>query len=409
MALAAQVRTGERSATEVVAGALQAARDRSELGAFWFLADERALGRAAELDDRAGLPLAGVPLAVKDAFDVEGLPTTAGLRAGHRRAHSDAAAVRLLERAGAVTIGKSAMDPLAWTTHGQADGFPVCLNPLDHALSPGGSSAGSAVAVAAGIVPLGLGTDTAGSIRIPAAYCGVVGLKPRAGEVSLDGCLALSRSYDTAGVLARTVGECAAAYAVLVGRLPSPAAGGGRIGVLADLFEACDPGVSGVCRAALDRLRDQGVRLEEVVLGWSARGMGLVLAYELAQAWGTQAAAAPGRFPVEIVSAIERARTIPAARYEQARDELGAAREELERRLGGFTALLSPTVPIPVPTLEEEDVAVSTRFTRIFNALGWAALSVPCGRDAGGRPVGMHVASAGTIEPAISVAALLEQ
>lgn len=324
----------------------------------------------------------------------------------------------MLERAGAVAIGKTAMDPLAWTTHGQADGFPPCRNPVDWALSPGGSSAGSAVAVAAGIVALGLGTDTAGSIRIPAAYCGVVGLKPAFGLVSLDGCLPLSASYDTVGVLAKTVAECAAAYDALLARSRTPtsahaAAARERsdrpIGVLTDLFEACDPTVAAVCSEALGRLEVAGASLEAVTLGWWAPRLGLVLAVELAAAWGPQADAEPSRFPPVMLTAIERSRTIPGARYEQARAELRAGREQLERRLSRFSALLSPTVPVPVPGLDEEDVAVSTRFTRIFNALGWPALSVPCGSDSRGRPVGMHVATAGPVEDAVAVAAQVER
>jgi aspartyl-tRNA(Asn)/glutamyl-tRNA(Gln) amidotransferase subunit A len=319
-------------------------------------------------------------------------------------------AVRLLERAGAVAIGKTAMDPLGWTTHGQAEGFPPCRNPLEEGLSPGGSSAGSAVAVAAGITPLALGTDTAGSIRIPAAYCGVVGLKPRLGSISREGCLPLSPSYDTVGVLARTVAECAAAYEALAGVSDPPADGPptGPVGVLTDLFEASNPGVTRVCRAALDRLEESGAALEEVSLSWSAPGLGLVFAYELAAKWGERAAKHPEHFPSTMLDAIDRARAIPASRYEHVRAELDGARDELEERLGGFSALVSPTVPIPVPRLDEEDVAVSTRFTRIFSALGWPALSVPCGRDERGRPVGMQVASAGATESAIAVAALVE-
>src|SRR5205085_11651682 len=124
----------------------------------------------------------------------------------------DAAAVRLLETAGAVAIGKTAMDPLGWSTHGQAEGFPPCRNPIDPRLSPGGSSSGSAVAVAAGIVPLGLGTDTAGSLRIPAAFCGIVALKPASDQVPAEGCLPLAPSFDTIGVLGRSVRDCAAAH-----------------------------------------------------------------------------------------------------------------------------------------------------------------------------------------------------
>jgi Asp-tRNA(Asn)/Glu-tRNA(Gln) amidotransferase A subunit family amidase len=409
---------GVSAALDAVTDALAAAHRHAELGAFWWLVDDRALQRAAQLDGAVGLPLARIPLAVKDSFDVAGSPTTGGLRSAHRCARSDAEAVRLLERAGAVVIGKTAMDPLAWSTHGQADGFPPCLNPVDRALSPGGSSAGSAVAVAAGIVPLALGTDTAGSIRIPAAYCGVVGLKPAFGVVSLDGCLPLSASCDTVGLLAKTVAGCAAAYDAQLARSRTPTSAlaaaerersDGPIGVLTDLFEASDPTVAAVCSEAMGRLEAAGASLEAVTLGWWAPRLGLLLAVELAAAWGAQAEADPGRFPPVILTAIERARAIPAARYEQVLAELQAGREQLERRLSRFSALLSPTVPVPVPGLDEEDVAVSTRFTRIFNALGWPALSVPCGSDSRGRPVGMHVATARTVEDAVAVAAQVER
>jgi aspartyl-tRNA(Asn)/glutamyl-tRNA(Gln) amidotransferase subunit A len=326
--------------------------------------------------------------------------------------------VRLLHRAGAVVIGKTAMDPLAWTTHGQADGFPPCVNPVDPALSPGGSSAGSAVAVAAGIVPLGLGSDTAGSIRVPAAYCGVVGLKPAFGVLPLDGCLPLSASCDTVGLLAQTVAGCAAAYDALLGR-PATAnsalaaaeheRANGPVGVLSDLLDASDPAVATVCSQAMARMEAAGTSLEPVSLSWWAPRLGLLLAVEFAAAWGAQARADPGRFPPAILTALERGLMVPATRYDEVLAEVQAARQRLKRRLGRFSALLSPTVPVLVPTADEEDVAVSTRFTRIFSALGWPALSVPCGRDGHGRPVGMHVATAGPVEDAVAVAAQVER
>jgi Asp-tRNA(Asn)/Glu-tRNA(Gln) amidotransferase A subunit family amidase len=406
---------GVSAPLDAVTDALRAAHRHAELGAFWWLADDRALRRAAELDGAARRPLVGVPLAVKDCFDLAGIPTTGGLRGKHPRASADAAAVRLLERAGAVAIGKTAMDPLAWTTCGQADGFPPCLNPVDPSLSPGGSSSGSAVAVAAGIVPLALGSDTAGSIRIPAAYCGVVGLKPAFGEVSLEGCLPLSASCDTVGVLARTVAGCAAAYDALTGRSRAAAAAapsarlGGRVAVLTDLFETTDADVAAVCSEALRPLEAAGSSLEAVTLGWWAPGLGLAMAVEFAAAWSDRADADPRGFSPSMLAAIERARSTPPARYRQVRAELLQARERLERRLGGFAAVVSPTVPGPVPAVEEEDVAVSTRFTRLFNALGWPALSVPCGRDKRGRPVGMQVATAGAAERAVALAAVVER
>jgi aspartyl-tRNA(Asn)/glutamyl-tRNA(Gln) amidotransferase subunit A len=382
------------------------------LGAFWSLADQRAHGREPPAEARS--PLRGFPLAVKDSFDLAGLPTTGGLRGPHAAAGGDAEAVQLLERAGAVAIGKTAMDPLAWTTHGQAEGFPPCLNPIDRSLSPGGSSSGSAVAVAAGIVPLALGTDTAGSIRIPAAYCGVVGLKPAFDAVSLEGCLPLAVSFDTVGLLANTVGRCAAAYDALVGGDAASSAAAspepdGPIGVISDMFDAAEPEIAAVCRRAADAAKVAGVQIEDVRLGFSAPGLGLLLAFEFAAAWGVQVAADPGRFPTAIVEAIERARTISEERYARARAELDATRARLRLRLERFSALLAPTVPVPVPALEREDVAVSTRFTRIFSALGWPALSVPCGWDSRSGPVGMQIATAGPVEHAVAVAAIVER
>lgn len=412
MALADAVRGGRRRPTETVAEALALARDRSGLGALWKLAPKRAWTEAVALEAKltrapGRWPLAGVPFVVKDNFDFAGLPTTGGLPGPHPAAAYSASAVRALERAGAIAIGKTAMDPLAWSTHGQAAGFPPCRNPVTPELSPGGSSAGSAVAVAAGIVGLGLGSDTAGSVRIPAAYCGVVGLKlPPDGRL-LEGCLPVASSFDSAGLLAGSVRACAAAAAVLTGA-PQPPRDPGAVGVLSDLFEAADPAVIKTLDGVLAKLKAAGLRLESVSLDWRAPGFGLLLAVEFATAWGARADAAPERFPSPILSAIERAREVPAARYRAARDELGRARRKLEHRLGGYGALLSPTVPTAVPSVQDENVATSTRFTRIFSALGWPAISVPAGHDPAGRPVGIHVTGAGPLAPILATAALVE-
>lgn len=414
--LAAEVRAGRLAATDAVDGSLHRAHDQARWGAFWRLLEARARARAKRLDTSVtdGLPLAGVPVAVKDSFDISGVPTSGGLTGAHPAAASDAEAVRRLEAAGAVVIGKTAMDPLAWTTHGQAEGFPACLNPVEPTLSPGGSSSGSAVAVAAGIVPLALGSDTAGSIRIPAAYCGVVGLKAPFAAIPLQGCLPLSPSCDTGGVLADTVAGCAAGYDALAGTHRAALAAravrlSGRIAVLQDLFDASEGEVSEPCLASLPRLEAAGAQLEFVEFGWWARGLGLLLAVEFAAAWGTRADADPSRFSPVMLAAIERARSLSPARYEQVQSELASARHRLSRRFGDYVAVVSPTVPVAVPRLEQEDVGVSTRFTRIFNALGWPALSLPCGQDRAGRPVGLHIASAESVTRVVRVAAALER
>jgi aspartyl-tRNA(Asn)/glutamyl-tRNA(Gln) amidotransferase subunit A len=176
--------------------------------------------------------------------------------------------------------------------------------------------------------------------------------------------------------------------------------------VLTDLLEASEPTVADVCSRALEQ---SGAHVEEVTLGWWAPQLGLLYAVEFEAAWGAEADADPSRFSADMLATFERARAIPKQHYDEVRAEMAAARDELGRRLGRFSALISPTVPVPVPSLEEEDVATSTRFTRIFNALGWPALSVPCGCDARGRPVGMHVASSGDIDRALTIAALVER
>jgi aspartyl-tRNA(Asn)/glutamyl-tRNA(Gln) amidotransferase subunit A len=211
------------------------------------------------------------------------------------------------------------------------------------------------------------------------------------------------------------VRDCATALQALTGErlapaaVPDPAAVAGPVGVLTDLFEGAEPAVAAVCDRGLRRLESAGVQLEPVELGWWAPDYGLLLAVEFAAAWRARAQAGPERFPPAILSAIERATEIPAARRGRVTTELAAAREALAGRLGSYSAVLSPTVPIAVPTVDAEEVATSTRFTRIFSALGWPALSLPCGADDHGRPVGLHVSSAGALAHVVRVAALVEQ
>lgn len=387
------------AAVERVERALALAEESGDLGAFWELDGVGASRAAEELDAKASTygrgPLHGLPLAVKDLFDVTGLPTTGGLPGSPPPATTDAEVVRRLRRAGAVPIGKTAMDPLGCTTGGQAPGFPPCLNPLDPALSPGGSSAGSAVAVAAGIVPLAIGTDTAGSVRIPAAYCGVVGLRPPSRSVPRRGMLAVFGDLDVPAVLGRDLAECVAALEVLSGGAQRLAPGGDglRVGALSDLLSEADPAVASACERALARLPAARVELALVSLGWRGEGFGVILARRLAEIWGQRVERDPSRFPDVIHETVEFGRGVAGSRYREAVGGIGRARNRIRRRLGTFDAVVCPTVPVGVPAREAESVAESTRFTRIFSALGWPAISLPCGQDDKGRPCGLQVAS----------------
>jgi aspartyl-tRNA(Asn)/glutamyl-tRNA(Gln) amidotransferase subunit A len=382
-----------------IAAAVETTLDRAaraqDLGAFWALDREGALAQAVALDDRAGgpaPPLSGATVAVKDLFDVAGLPTTGGLAAEEEPARSDAELVRRLRRAGAVPIGKTAMDPLGLTTGGQAPGFPPCRNPVDPALSPGGSSSGSAVAVAAGLTSLGLGSDTAGSVRIPAAYCGVAALKPPSRRLPRSGMLTPMGPWDLPGVIAPTFAACVAAYEAMAQRpVGSPREGRLRVGVLTDLLEAADPAVAAACERAASGL-GPGFECERVEIGWDAKGFGLVLACAFERGWGERVDDEPARFPPlarEMVASAREAGAVGAASLAAAQRRRRAA---IGRRLARFDAVLCPTVPVPAPDRDDEDVAVSTRFARIFSALGWPAASLPAGA-AEGRPIGAQVAA----------------
>jgi aspartyl-tRNA(Asn)/glutamyl-tRNA(Gln) amidotransferase subunit A len=378
--------------------ALDAAKARRELGAFWALDPERARRAAGEIDGarrgRRG-QFVGVPVAVKDLYDVTGMPTTAGITGAVPPARADAELVRRLRAAGAVPIGKTAMDPLGASTGGQAPGFPDCLNPLDPALSPGGSSSGSAVAVAAGIVPLALGSDTAGSTRIPAAYCEIVGLKPALGWLPRRGAVPIMPSFDAPGLLARSVADCVDALAVLSARGEAPAPRGRlAVALLVDLVEASDPSVARGCREAGALLAgERGVEVREERLEWRADGFGKALAFELAETWGERVDADPSRFTEVIRGTVDFGQRSGRDEYERALARITAARRALARRFAGLDAVLCPTTPVPTPDRDAENVGVSTSFTRLFNALNWHALSLPAGRDGAGRPIAVQVAA----------------
>jgi aspartyl-tRNA(Asn)/glutamyl-tRNA(Gln) amidotransferase subunit A len=298
MAIASAVRSGDTSAVDVCRAALDRihAHDPA-IGAFRSVDADGALARAAEIDARrdrlADLPLAGVPVAVKDNICTRGWPTTAASRIleGYRPPY-DAAAVERLRDAGAVIVGKTNCDEFAMGSSTENSAYHVTRNPWDRDRIPGGSSGGSAAAVAAGMVPLALGSDTGGSIRQPAALCGVVGLKPTYGRVSRYGLLAFASSLDQIGPLATSVADAALAFQVLLGHDPRDstsvehaeparaphdaggALGGLRIGVpQALLADGVDGGVLEAVGRALSTLEGRGATLKTIELPNSRHGI----------------------------------------------------------------------------------------------------------------------------------------
>ncbi|HMP77974.1 MAG TPA: Asp-tRNA(Asn)/Glu-tRNA(Gln) amidotransferase subunit GatA [Pirellulaceae bacterium] len=228
IALARSIRLGERTASECVKQALQAIdRGNSQLGAFLSVFHEAAAAEAAALDSlplssRDKLPLCGVPVAVKDMFCTIGQPTTCGSRMmEHFVPTYEARVVARLRDAGAVVVGKTNLDEFGMGSTGEFSAFSPIQNPWRTGYSPGGSSGGSAAAVAAGWVPAAIGTDTGGSVRQPAAWCGICGLKPTYGSVSRFGMVAFASSLDQAGVFARTARDVELIWLAIAGPDPS--------------------------------------------------------------------------------------------------------------------------------------------------------------------------------------------
>jgi aspartyl-tRNA(Asn)/glutamyl-tRNA(Gln) amidotransferase subunit A len=283
---AERVRAGDLSAAEV----FDAYRNRAAadgLNAFLWVAEEAP----ANLDDAARGPLGGVPLAVKDLFCTAGIPSQAGSRIleGYRPPYT-ATAVENLERAGASLLGKTNQDEFAMGSSNENSGYGPVLNPWDKARVPGGSSGGSAAAVAAGLAPWAIGTDTGGSIRQPAALCGIVGLKPTYGAVSRYGMIAFASSLDQAGPLTRDVTDAALLFRHMVGRDPcdstslefpheiglptSERLDGIRLGVPDELSgEGIEPGVLEAFHATLKLAEELGASIDSCPLPHAPHGL----------------------------------------------------------------------------------------------------------------------------------------
>ncbi|WP_137126075.1 amidase [Roseomonas sp. HF4] len=375
-----------------------AARDGA-VHAVWHL-DPVATGGAG--------PLAGVPVLVKDNIAVAGMPWTAGLAAHRDRiAGQDAPCVAALRTAGAIILGKVALHEGAL---GATTSAPRrCDNPLAPGFTPGGSSGGSGAAVAAGFAPLAIGTDTMGSVRIPAAYCGVVGFKPTAGLVGRSLVTPLSSTLDTVGMVARTLREAALGLAAMVtpdaadpGWIPAPAGWTARPGAAADLrmlrlglpapaWDApMEVGLRDSVEAVLDRLRASGATLERIAMpGWlprAARRAGLLVteaeaALDHAAIIDDPAAASEG-----FRAALRYGRDAGAIRLARAFRVLAEARSAALRALATCDVLLMPTAPqrafahgAPVPDDQAD-------FTALANIAGLPAISFPCAAPDGGLP-----------------------
>jgi amidase len=325
----------------------------------------------------------GIRLAVKDLIDVEGVPTTAGSRAvaeTARPADRDAACLAGARAAGAVIVGKANLHELAYGGAGLNEWFGTPVNPLDPRLLPGGSSSGSAVAVASGDADVAYGSDTGGSVRIPAAFCGITGLKTTHGRVSLDRVWPLAPSLDTVGPMARTVAGVVAGMTLLEPGFRVAASAAARIGRIRPAGFEVDPRIDAAVDDALAR---SGLEIAEVQLpGWLAARdtCGVILDAEAAES-NRVLLDDPARRALigpNVLARLTSAATVPPEQVRRARAEQPGWVRALTDALtaaGGLLAL--PTVPFYPPPLTAPPGLHFTAFTNAVNLAGFPALAVP--------------------------------
>ena len=435
--LAALVRTGAVDAETVVAAHLERIAEADPWVRALVLVDGAAAMRTARWVDaraRRGLPaglLSGVPVVVKDNIDVRGQVTAAGSLAHDGRAASrDAEVVRRLRRAGAVVVGRANMDELAMGASTQTSAYGRTHNPHDVRRSAGGRSGGSAAAVAAHEVPLSVGTDTGGSIREPAAQCGIIGMAPSPGLVSLRGVVPFAPGLDRVGPMARTVADTALLLAVLAGRpLLAEAAScrdlrGVRVGLVAELAGARNhPALLARLDQAVAALKELGAQVVSVSAPAADRALSTYMTV-------TSVASVPaltpyvrtGRVGAEVARrhawGVRLLRECPDL-LEVAYGDLAILRSQMEAALDLCDVLLSPTMPTTAPLLEgylPEELAdplaapYTDSWTVVANLVGLPALSIPVGRSAADTmPVGaMLMAQRGADAEVLRVAAALE-
>lgn len=443
VATAALVRTGRTSAVEVVSRTLAGIEaGDGEVNSITDVYAERALADARRVDDAVGAgsdpgPLAGVPFAVKNLFDVGGSTTRAGSRIELDRpaATADAEAVRRLRAAGAVVVAGTNMDEYAHGFTTENTHYGTTCNPRDLTRIAGGSSGGSAAAVAAGLVPFALGSDTNGSIRVPSSLCGVFGLKPTFGRVSRAGSVLFVTSLDHVGPMARSSVDLAAAYDVLAGFDPTdpvsvdrpaepctPALGRGttglRLAVAGGHFEdvSDDTAREAVARAA----RALGIDREVTVEGSheACAAASVITAAEAGQRHLSRLRARAGDYDPAVRPGLLAGALLPAAYYLAAQRLRSVYRETVRGLFTDVDVLLSATTPGTAPLVGQERMDVRGEQLLVGMSLGllaqpWAllglpALSVPVtGRD--GLPIGVQLVAAPWREASLfRVAAALE-
>ena len=394
------------------------------LNAFITITADSALeeARRAEAEIQRGGwkgPLHGIPLALKDLVDTAGVATTAGSAVFFQRVpEQDAEIVLRLKNAGAVLLGKLNLHEFAYGASGVIGAFPAARNPRNPALITGGSSSGSAAAVAAELCYAAVGTDTAGSIRLPASCCGIVGFKPTYGRVSARGIIPLSWSYDHVGPMARSARDASLVLQALSGYdsadiasrdVPVPDFSAAfadadvsrlRLGIPRQSFyEDLHPEVAARVEAAISRLASLTAGTREISLPVDTDRT-----VAKCESWAYHAlyvASCPQLYQPETLRRIRTGQEVSAADYIAKRHELELLRRGAEAIFAEVDLILTPTAPLPAPSFAELEThpeqlrpteLILLRNTRPFNVLGLPAISMPCGTTSDGRCVGLQIA-----------------
>jgi len=427
--LAARIRSRELSSVEIVEDLLTRLDRSLSLNAFITVTAEAARAQAKDADREIATgsyrgPLHGIPISLKDLIDTRGIRTTCGsrIRAEHVPTE-DAAVTARLRDAGAVLLGKTALHEFAYGVTTNNPHFGATRNPWDPERIPGGSSGGSGAAVAAGLGPVSIGTDTGGSIRIPAALCGVVGLKPTYGRISRHGIFPLAWSLDHPGPLTRTVEDAALVLQAIAGpdardaatlghdlpdfteALDHPVAGL-RVGVVADEYHRETTGdVRTVFEEALRALGALGLHLEDVALPHAAESgiaQTTIIMSEAASVHERWLRERPEDYGAEVRARLRRGQFFSATQYLRAQKVRTLLAQEVGELFRRYAALVLPATPCVATLITQDTVVIGdhtsdvrsvlTRMTRFANFTGVPAITVPCGFGADGMPVGLQIA-----------------